>query len=299
MAPTSSPLTSKIPSPSRARSRPSLSVTVWPPTALKNRSSYTGSPSVTLNRLSLGPDMSRIPSISTPGRYGTPLTPSGQPGRRPRSSLGPTGRIPSSDDAMGQLQEALRSRPPSSMQRLLDEGADTSPSFGLSAPRTPLSRPRTPSSMGAPITPGARRARPSIGLGTSTTTPRKTSLAQSTTTPRRPESRASVLEKFDPVVGEKVRMQSMGMEGTLRFLGPTEFRDGIWAGVELEGGFAGKGKNDGSVEGYVHIDRTDIVYLILNVPPHAAYSFSRPACPHRRPCPVPSASHPELPSAVA
>jgi dynactin complex subunit len=58
-------------------------------------------------------------------------------------------------------------------------------------------------------------------------------------------------DKFDPHIGDKVRMQSMGMEGILRFLGTTEFRDGIWAGVELEGGFAGKGKNDGSVEGYV------------------------------------------------
>lgn len=84
------------------------------------------------------------------------------------------------------------------------------------------------------------------------------------TTPfgRRPESRASMAgggagamggsasaEKFAPQVGDKVRMQSMGMEGTLRFLGTTQFREGVWAGVELEGGFAGKGKNDGSVDG--------------------------------------------------
>lgn len=99
-----------------------------------------------------------------------------------------------------------------------------------------------------------------LGLGASTNsqTPRKISMASSTTTPygRRPESRASLAgsmaggqDKFAPQVGDKVRMQSMGMEGTLRFLGPTQFREGVWAGVELEGGFAGKGKNDGSVEG--------------------------------------------------
>lgn len=42
----------------------------------------------------------------------------------------------------------------------------------------------------------------------------------------------------------------MGYEGVLRFYGTTEFKEGVWAGVELEGGFKGKGKNDGTVEGY-------------------------------------------------
>jgi hypothetical protein len=82
-------------------------------------------------------------------------------------------------------------------------------------------------------------------------------MAASTTTPhsRRPESRASTTNdhgnghKWEPIEGERVRMQSLGMEGTLRFKGETLFKDGVWAGVELEGGFAGKGRNDGSVEG--------------------------------------------------
>jgi len=52
-----------------------------------------------------------------------------------------------------------------------------------------------------------------------------------------------------PVVGERVRMSGLGMEGTLRFIGQTQFKEGVWSGVELEGGFAGKGKNDGSVDG--------------------------------------------------
>lgn len=84
-------------------------------------------------------------------------------------------------------------------------------------------------------------------------------MASSTTsvTPygRRPESRASIVSgadgegKWVPIIGERVRMQAMGMEGTLRFVGETDFKAGVWAGVELEGGFAGKGKNDGSIGG--------------------------------------------------
>ncbi|KAL8277495.1 hypothetical protein RQP46_010125 [Phenoliferia psychrophenolica] len=39
------------------------------------------------------------------------------------------------------------------------------------------------------------------------------------------------------------------MEGTLRFLGEVEGKDGQWAGVELAQEWTGKGKNDGSVRG--------------------------------------------------
>jgi CAP-Gly domain-containing linker protein 1 len=46
--------------------------------------------------------------------------------------------------------------------------------------------------------------------------------------------------------GESVRIESLGYEGTLRFVGEIEGKPGLWAGVELTGGFAGKGKNDGS-----------------------------------------------------
>lgn len=41
------------------------------------------------------------------------------------------------------------------------------------------------------------------------------------------------------------------MEGILRFIGEAEFKPGQWAGVELCGGFVGKGKNNGTVNGYV------------------------------------------------
>ncbi|OXG73024.1 hypothetical protein C349_06687 [Cryptococcus neoformans var. grubii Br795] len=227
--------------------------------------------------------MSRLPQLSTPGRP-SPTTGIPTPtARRPRSSLGPgQSGTAVSDDLMDRaFQEALRNRPPSSLRsndspnELSESTTSTShlaaPSatYGLAAPRTPGVRPRTPSTLGlgAPVTPSATsRSVSRAGLGvrsslsTSTTapfTPRRTSLASSTmsSTPfaRRPESRASEREptsaKWVPTVGERVRISSMGYEGVLRFYGTTEFKEGVWAGVELEGGFKGKGKNDGTVEG--------------------------------------------------
>lgn len=50
-------------------------------------------------------------------------------------------------------------------------------------------------------------------------------------------------------IGDDVRIESLGFEGVLRFAGPIEGKPGEWAGVELGGGFVGKGKNDGSVNG--------------------------------------------------
>lgn len=49
--------------------------------------------------------------------------------------------------------------------------------------------------------------------------------------------------------GDNVRIESLGFEGTLRYFGEIDGKTGQWAGVELSGGFAGKGKNDGSVNG--------------------------------------------------
>lgn len=72
----------------------------------------------------------------------------------------------------------------------------------------------------------------------------------------RPRSRQSDISQrvasragrtFD--VGNDVRIESLGFEGILRFIGEIEGKPGRWAGVELRSGFAGKGKNDGSVDG--------------------------------------------------
>ncbi|KAL1919055.1 uncharacterized protein VTP21DRAFT_2436 [Calcarisporiella thermophila] len=47
-------------------------------------------------------------------------------------------------------------------------------------------------------------------------------------------------------VGDRVVVGAFGT-GILRFLGPTQFKPGVWAGVELDR--RGEGKNDGSVDG--------------------------------------------------
>lgn len=89
--------------------------------------------------------------------------------------------------------------------------------------------------------------------------PRTPSAALSkSTSVRRPESRQSDLfsrTQREFVVGDNVRIESLGFEGTLRYVGEIDGKTGVWAGVELSGGFAGKGKNDGSVGEYVHFMR--------------------------------------------
>ncbi|KAF9188657.1 CAP-Gly domain-containing linker protein 4 [Haplosporangium sp. Z 767] len=47
-------------------------------------------------------------------------------------------------------------------------------------------------------------------------------------------------------LGDRVVVESMGLSGYLRFVGPTKFKAGIWAGIELD---TPTGKNDGSVGG--------------------------------------------------
>ncbi|WVQ84231.1 hypothetical protein IAT38_006382 [Cryptococcus sp. DSM 104549] len=265
--------------------------------------------------------MSRLPTLSTPGRP-SPTTGIPTPtGRRPRSSLGPGHALPAApDDAMDRaLQEALRTRPPSSLRNNGDDASDAGsvsgsglashsllgPPGGLAAPRTPGVRPKTPSGLGmpAPVTPVAGRSlsraglgRPSLSQSTTTPyTPRRTSMASSTTstTPyahvRRPESRASERDvmgaKWVPVVGEKVRISSMGYEGVLRFYGQTQFKEGVWAGVELEGGFKGKGKNDGTVEGVQYFSCPPLCGIFVTAvklsPPTTGASRPASAASHR------------------
>ncbi|KAI0054971.1 hypothetical protein BV25DRAFT_1816286 [Artomyces pyxidatus] len=99
---------------------------------------------------------------------------------------------------------------------------------------------------------------PSVASTSSTAgaTPGRHTAARAKTPSARPASRQSdvfirsssrIDRSFD--VGDNVRIESLGFEGTLRYLGEIDGKAGQWAGVELSGGFAGMGKNDGAVNG--------------------------------------------------
>ncbi|KZT11066.1 uncharacterized protein LAESUDRAFT_693618 [Laetiporus sulphureus 93-53] len=86
--------------------------------------------------------------------------------------------------------------------------------------------------------------------------PLRATISSSRTTTHRPPSRQSDViarsasrtgRPFE--VGDNVRIESLGFEGTLRYLGEIDGKPGHWAGVELNGAFVGKGKNNGTVSG--------------------------------------------------
>lgn len=59
---------------------------------------------------------------------------------------------------------------------------------------------------------------------------------------------------YEATVGDAVRIKSMGMEGTVRYVGGVDGKSGVWVGVELDSGFEGRGKNDGTVDGKRYFD---------------------------------------------
>lgn len=86
---------------------------------------------------------------------------------------------------------------------------------------------------------------PSQTPASSTRTPTARPTNRQSDVSARSSSRAG--RTFD--IGDNVRIESLGFEGTLRYLGEIDGKPGHWAGVELGGGFAGKGKNNGIVNG--------------------------------------------------
>lgn len=128
----------------------------------------------------------------------------------------------------------------------------------------PISLVRTTSSSLSPKSSLAQSGRRSVAAGRPPSSASTSSALSSSTrasagrtpvaarTVSRPPSRHADLHQsknrtFE--VGDNVRIESLGFEGVLRYLGPIDGKPGQWAGVELSGGFAGKGKNNGTVGG--------------------------------------------------
>ncbi|RPD78588.1 hypothetical protein L226DRAFT_297676 [Lentinus tigrinus ALCF2SS1-7] len=196
--------------------------------------------------MSVTPGKGRMSAIPTPGKSSIPT-----PGLRPRStsSAGQRPSVAGQDDdyAARAFQDAIRANDPAQHR-----GSRTS---DISIASSQLS----PSSSTSSVFNGARSLsagiRPSSSASSSSAVSAgRTPSAKAPLT--RPPSRTSDVfarsasragRGFD--VGDNVRIESLGFEGILRYLGEIDGKPGMWAGVELSGGFAGKGKNNGSVAG--------------------------------------------------
>jgi len=185
--------------------------------------------------MSTTPGKPRISGIPTPGKStGIP-----SPGRfRSVSSVNiNTIHDPDAEYASRALADAIKANDPSQHRQSL----------------TRSSSPFSSSQSTGGTLPSGRRSvagRPSASSVPSSLHPR------AKTPSARPQSRQSDVfsrstsranRSFD--TGENVRIESLGYEGTLKYLGQIDGKPGLWAGVELSGGFEGKGKNDGSVNG--------------------------------------------------
>ncbi|KAH9048365.1 hypothetical protein EDB84DRAFT_1457717 [Lactarius hengduanensis] len=198
--------------------------------------------------MSTTPGKVRQSAIPTPGKTsGIPT-----PGRLRSSSIASqqSGQLPQESDSMSRaFADAIKANDPA----LHRAGRISEPGNPSLSPRGPLSflpqngrrsvtgRPSSAASSSSHA--GATPARPTIAARTKTPSARPPS-RQSDTFIR---SSSRVGRAFE--VGDNVRIESLGFEGTLRYLGEIAGKTGQWAGVELSGGFVGKGKNNGSVDG--------------------------------------------------
>ncbi|KAI7883914.1 hypothetical protein K492DRAFT_174831 [Lichtheimia hyalospora FSU 10163] len=86
----------------------------------------------------------------------------------------------------------------------------------------------------------------SISSNSSVQTVLTTPRSSITTSPSSPKENANH-GNHSTWIGQRVTVETMNISGTLRFLGTTQFKAGVWAGIELDD--TGTGKNDGSVAG--------------------------------------------------
>lgn len=200
------------------------------------------------------PAKPRLSAIPTPGRVSAIPT----PGARSRSSSivhQSKPAHPPNDDISRALAEAIKANDPSHHRALPLSATSSTSSLSPQSISHSLSSGRR-SVAGRPL---------SAASSSSIKVPERVKTPVSTR-PSRPPSRQSdasnrLSRAFE--VGDNVRVESLGFEGTLRYLGEIDGKPGLWAGVELGGGFAGKGKNNGSVTGYVFFNDKIIHFFIL------------------------------------
>ncbi|CAL1706972.1 unnamed protein product [Somion occarium] len=216
----------------------------------------------------------RLTGIPTPGRTSSIPTPG-----RLRSSSSATFHPPQSngdDEYIAQaFAEAIKANDPNQHRTSDSLTASLSPNTAnfsaLSGRRSVVGR-----------SPSVASTSSSVGRPRTSDPPLSASLARppsrTSDTFARSSSRAG--RTFD--VGDLVRIESLGFEGTLRYLGGIDGKPGLWAGVELSGGFAGKGKNDGSVAGKQYFSCPPLCGVFvattkLSAPTVSYGSISRPS----------------------
>ncbi|KAG6844343.1 hypothetical protein H0H87_007619 [Tephrocybe sp. NHM501043] len=177
------------------------------------------------------PRQTAIPGSSRPSGIPTP-------GRSRASSAVVQQQNPNANDVeymSRAFAEAIKANDPAQHRPSPASLSPQSASFAQSGRRSVAARPSS---------------RASTSSVASSTYPRAKTPVQSHS---RPSSRVSEAHsKMTPrsfEVGDNVRIESLGYEGVLRYLGPIEGKQGSWAGVQLSGGFTGKGKNNGTVNG--------------------------------------------------
>ena len=185
-------------------------------------------------------------SIPTPGRLRSSSLASSQ---QRSSSSAPLPDSTEQDYIQKAFADAIRANDPAAHRsiRLSDVAVSSSlsPSSSIStssvsAHLSVQSRPPSVASSSSAISPVPPRTPGSRSKPSYSRPPSRSSDVYT-----RSSSRAG--RTFEP--GDDVRIESLGYEGTLRYLGEIAGKPGEWAGVELSGGFAGRGKNDGSVNG--------------------------------------------------
>ncbi|KAG9063712.1 CAP-GLY domain-containing linker protein 1 [Linnemannia hyalina] len=185
---------------------------------------------------------------SSPTGLASPLYVRSPQGRRPSTS-----RVSSS---AGGAFSAISPLTTSALQQAFSASSSlTSPSTSsTSSPTTPF-RQSAGTSSGAASglstprlskQPGFQRP---TGAGPSGMTARNTTPGTNgalSTIPGSPAQNKLPVSPEGLELGDRVAVESMGLTGYLRFVGPAQFKTGIWAGIELD---TPTGKNDGTVAG--------------------------------------------------